>query len=106
MRFGRSFGASVAMRRLYPLCERLAHARVPVVIEGEAARLRDRTPFEALGVRAGLRLASFGMDKRPIGDRNIAATWISVRGPIGAELMKGERRDARFFLEFAKRAVL
>jgi transcriptional regulator with GAF, ATPase, and Fis domain len=35
MRFGRTLGASVAMRRLYPLCERLAHARVPVVIEGE-----------------------------------------------------------------------
>jgi two-component system, NtrC family, response regulator HydG len=35
MRFGRTFGASVAMRRLYPWCERLAGARVPVVIEGE-----------------------------------------------------------------------
>jgi DNA-binding NtrC family response regulator len=35
MRFGRTFGASIAMRRLYPLCERLAKARVPVVIEGE-----------------------------------------------------------------------
>lgn len=35
MRFGRTLGASVAMRRLYPLCERLAKARVPVIIEGE-----------------------------------------------------------------------
>ncbi len=35
MRFGRTLGASVAMRRLYPLCERLAKAHVPVVIEGE-----------------------------------------------------------------------
>ena len=35
LRFGRTFGASVAMRRLYPLCELLAKARVPVVIEGE-----------------------------------------------------------------------
>src|SRR5262249_58734622 len=26
---------SVAMRRLYPLCERLAGAKVPIVIEGE-----------------------------------------------------------------------
>ena len=33
--FGRYLGRSVAMRRLYPLCERLAAARVPVVIEGE-----------------------------------------------------------------------
>lgn len=35
MRFGRTLGASVAMRRLYPLCERLAKTRVPVIIEGE-----------------------------------------------------------------------
>jgi DNA-binding NtrC family response regulator len=34
-RFGSVLGASVAMRRLYPLCERLARARVPIVIEGE-----------------------------------------------------------------------
>jgi transcriptional regulator with GAF, ATPase, and Fis domain len=35
MRFGRLMGASVAMRRLYPLCERIAKASVPVIIEGE-----------------------------------------------------------------------
>jgi two-component system, NtrC family, response regulator HydG len=35
MRFGRTLGASIAMRRLYPLCERLAKSRVPVIIEGE-----------------------------------------------------------------------
>lgn len=35
MRFGKTLGASPAMRRLYPLCERLAKVRVPVVIEGE-----------------------------------------------------------------------
>jgi DNA-binding NtrC family response regulator len=34
-RFGRVLGASHAMRRLYPLCERLAATDVPVVIEGE-----------------------------------------------------------------------
>jgi DNA-binding NtrC family response regulator len=33
--FGRLLGASVAMRRLYPLCERLARADVPVILEGE-----------------------------------------------------------------------
>src|SRR5262249_29074691 len=32
MRFGR---ASEAMRRRYPLCERLAKSRVPVILEGE-----------------------------------------------------------------------
>jgi transcriptional regulator with GAF, ATPase, and Fis domain len=35
MRFGLALGASVAMRRLYPLCERLAKSNVPVIIEGE-----------------------------------------------------------------------
>jgi DNA-binding NtrC family response regulator len=33
--FGRIVGASVAMRRLYPLCERLAASDLPAVIEGE-----------------------------------------------------------------------
>jgi two-component system, NtrC family, response regulator HydG len=33
--FGRVLGASSEMRRLYPLCERLASAKVPIVIEGE-----------------------------------------------------------------------
>jgi DNA-binding NtrC family response regulator len=33
--FGRIVGASAQMRRLYPLCERLARADVPVIIEGE-----------------------------------------------------------------------
>jgi DNA-binding NtrC family response regulator len=35
MGFGNVVGASEAMRRLYPLCERLAQSDVPVVIEGE-----------------------------------------------------------------------
>ena len=34
-RFGSMIGSSIAMRRLYPLCERIAKARVPVIIEGE-----------------------------------------------------------------------
>jgi DNA-binding NtrC family response regulator len=33
--FGRVVGASAEMRRLYPLCERLAASDLPVVIEGE-----------------------------------------------------------------------
>ncbi|MET0595109.1 MAG: sigma 54-interacting transcriptional regulator [Polyangiaceae bacterium] len=33
--FGRVVGASAEMRRLYPLCERLAGSDVPLVIEGE-----------------------------------------------------------------------
>jgi DNA-binding NtrC family response regulator len=34
-RFGRTLGRSLEMRRLYPLCVRLAKANVPLVIEGE-----------------------------------------------------------------------
>lgn len=34
-RFGKMIGASPEMRRLYPLCERLAGSTVPVIIEGE-----------------------------------------------------------------------
>ncbi len=33
--FGLTLGASPAMRRLYPLCERLARTTVPLIIEGE-----------------------------------------------------------------------
>jgi DNA-binding NtrC family response regulator len=33
--YGKLLGASAAMRRLYPLCERLGRATVPVLIEGE-----------------------------------------------------------------------
>jgi DNA-binding NtrC family response regulator len=35
VRFGRMFGASPAMRGLYPLCARLAASAIPVLIEGE-----------------------------------------------------------------------
>jgi transcriptional regulator with GAF, ATPase, and Fis domain len=53
--FGRVVGASTEMRRLYPLCERLAAADVPVIIEGEtgtgkevlAESLHERSPRAA-----------------------------------------------------------
>src|SRR4051812_39577538 len=35
VRFGRMVGLSAEMRKLYPLCQRLADAQVPVIIEGE-----------------------------------------------------------------------
>jgi two-component system, NtrC family, response regulator HydG len=35
VRFGSTVGASLRMRRIYPLCERLAQSNVPLVIEGE-----------------------------------------------------------------------
>jgi len=54
MRFARTLGASVAMRRLYPLCERLATARVPVVIEGETGTGKE-VLAESLHEMGGLR---------------------------------------------------
>jgi DNA-binding NtrC family response regulator len=35
VRFGKVLGASLAMRRLYPMCERIARSDVPVLLEGE-----------------------------------------------------------------------
>ncbi len=53
--FGRVQGASAAMRRLYPLCQRLAATDVPVIVEGEtgtgkevlAESLHDESPRAA-----------------------------------------------------------
>jgi DNA-binding NtrC family response regulator len=40
--FGRMVGASAPMRRLYPLCARLAATAVPVVIEGETGTGKEQ----------------------------------------------------------------
>ncbi len=55
MRFGRVVGASPAMRRLYPLCRKLATSAVPLILEGEtgtgkellAEALHDEGPRSA-----------------------------------------------------------
>jgi transcriptional regulator with GAF, ATPase, and Fis domain len=55
MRFGRVIGGSFEMRKLYPLCERIAAADIPVVIEGETGTGKEQLA-EALhecGPRAG-----------------------------------------------------
>jgi len=55
MRFGRMIGASPEMRRMYPLCERIAASHVPVIIEGETGTGKELLA-EALhegGPRAG-----------------------------------------------------
>ena len=78
--FGNVLGASVAMRRLYPVCERLARSTVPIVIEGEtgtgkealaeaihAASTRANKPFvvfDCTAVHASLiESALFGHEK-------------------------------------------
>ncbi len=53
-RFGKTLGQSVAMRRLYPLCERLAKARVPVLIEGETGTGKE-VLAESLHEMSGLK---------------------------------------------------
>jgi two-component system response regulator HydG len=42
MRFGRVIGGSLEMRRLYSLCERLAAADMPIVIEGETGTGKEQ----------------------------------------------------------------
>lgn len=52
--FGPVVGASTEMRRLYPLCERLAATNVPVVIEGETGTGKEALAeaLHAMGPRA------------------------------------------------------
>ncbi|MFO0589479.1 MAG: sigma 54-interacting transcriptional regulator [Polyangiaceae bacterium] len=59
--FGKTVGASPAMRRLYPLCERLAAAAVPVVIEGETGTGKEvlAESLHEMGPRAGGPFAVF-----------------------------------------------
>jgi DNA-binding NtrC family response regulator len=40
--FGSTIGGSLAMRRLYPLCERLAASDLPVIIEGETGTGKEQ----------------------------------------------------------------
>ena len=53
--FGRVVGTSAEMRRLYPLCERLAEAEVPVIIEGETGTGKEvlAESLHEQGPRAG-----------------------------------------------------
>jgi transcriptional regulator with GAF, ATPase, and Fis domain len=59
--FGRVVGASREMRRLYPLCERLAQSNVPVVIEGETGTGKEALAesIHEMGPRAGAPFVVF-----------------------------------------------
>ena len=52
--FGRMVGASPAMRRLYPLCKKLAASDVPIIIEGETGTGKEvlAESLHELGPRA------------------------------------------------------
>lgn len=58
VQFGRLIGASIAMRRLYPLCERLAASNLPVVIEGESGTGKELLA-EELHARGPRRSGAF-----------------------------------------------
>jgi two-component system, NtrC family, response regulator HydG len=54
IRFGTTLGASIAMRRLYTFCERLAKSRLPIVIEGETGTGKEvlaESLYEASGAQ-------------------------------------------------------
>lgn len=59
--FGDVVGASLQMRRLYPLCERLAQADVPVIIEGETGTGKEAMAesLHLRGPRAGHEFVVF-----------------------------------------------
>jgi DNA-binding NtrC family response regulator len=59
--FGRVVGASPAMRKLYPLCERLAATHVPVIIEGETGTGKEvlAESLHEMGPRASGAFAVF-----------------------------------------------
>ncbi len=54
-RFGRLVGQSAEMRKLYPLCERLAASNVPVIIEGETGTGKEvlAESLHEMGPRSG-----------------------------------------------------
>lgn len=56
--FGRLIGESAAMRRIYPLCERLAQSSVPIVVEGETGTGKEQLA-EALHERSPRSGAAF-----------------------------------------------
>jgi transcriptional regulator with GAF, ATPase, and Fis domain len=59
--FGRIVGESREMRRLYPLCERLAETIVPVIIEGETGTGKEALAesLHEMGPRAALPFVVF-----------------------------------------------
>ncbi len=67
--FGPVVGASTEMRRLYPLCARLAASTVPVIIEGETGTGKEALAeaIHAMGPRAGGPFVVFDCTAVPAG---------------------------------------
>lgn len=101
VQFGRVIGASVAMRRLYPLCARLAKADVPVVIEGETGTGKEQLA-EALheeGARSGGPFVVFDctavapnlIESELFGHEKGAFTGSTARGAACSSVRTGAR---------------
>jgi two-component system, NtrC family, response regulator HydG len=67
--FGTLIGASTEMRRLYPLCERLAGSTVPVIIEGETGTGKEALAeaLHSMGPRAKAPFVIFDCTAVPPG---------------------------------------
>jgi len=66
--FGAVLGASVAMRRLYPLCAKLAASNLPLVIEGETGTGKEllAESLHAMGPRANGPFVVFDCTAVPV----------------------------------------
>ena len=85
LRFGRVLGGSVEMRRLYPLCERLAESTLPVILEGETGTGKEllAESLHEEGVRAKgpfVVLDCGGLPARDI-DLELLGAEAGVAGP-------------------------
>jgi transcriptional regulator with GAF, ATPase, and Fis domain len=98
-RFERIIGASPAMRRLYPLCERLAASQVPVIIEGETGTGKEALAeaIHEAGPRAKFPFVVFDcttvaaslVESELFGHERGAFTGASVARPGMFELAEG-----------------
>ncbi len=66
-RFGKILGASREMRRLYPLCERIAASAVPVILEGETGTGKEvlAESIHEMGPRAAAPFVVFDCTTAP-----------------------------------------
>jgi two-component system, NtrC family, response regulator HydG len=94
MAFGRVVGASPEMRRLYPLCQELAHADTPVLIEGETGTGKELLA-EALHEKGPRSAGPFVVfDCAAHSGAGALAALFGVEGVSGNEERKGAFEQA------------